>query len=206
MGPRRQLSGAVVPARAPGRPAVRHPGLPPRRRSRRRDHRLHRRRGDRDLEPVRRRASRRAAVGQRRACRGRAPAASAHRRLRARRRPGLCPPGRMPGPGPAPRLDTQFRTVTAPRERIGVLFIWRRSAASGGLAVAISAATCTLVRAELITLRGTHLPAFGILIDAPMSCQGIRVTFSWSRFWVPKGWRTGQFAGLRTRQGWAAPG
>jgi hypothetical protein len=45
-----------------------------------------------------------------------------------------------------------------------VLFVWRRSAAPGGLAAATSAAVCTLVRAELITLRGTQLPAFGILI------------------------------------------
>jgi hypothetical protein len=45
-----------------------------------------------------------------------------------------------------------------------MLFVWRRPAAPGGLAAATSAAVCTLVRAELITLRGTQLPAFGILI------------------------------------------
>ena len=35
--------------------------------------------------------------------------------------------------------------------------------------------------------------------DAPMPCQGIRVAFFWSHFWVSEGWGAGYFAGLRTR-------
>ena len=115
MGPARQRRPAAVPARAPGRPALRHPGLPPRGYSHRRGHHLRRRPGDRNLQPVRRRPSGRAVVAQRPAGGCRTPAGPAHRRLRARHRPGTGPASRMPGPRPAPRLGARSCTMTAPR-------------------------------------------------------------------------------------------
>ena len=113
MDPARQRRPAAVPARTAGRPALRHLGLPPRGPSHRRGHHLRRRPGDRNLQPVRRRASGRAAVAQRPAGGCRTPAGPAHRRLRARYRPGSCPASRLPGPRPAPRLGARSCTMTA---------------------------------------------------------------------------------------------
>ena len=45
----------------------------------------------------------------------RTPAGPAHRRLRARHRPGTGPASRMPSPRPAPRLGARSCTMTAPR-------------------------------------------------------------------------------------------
>ena len=79
----------------------------------RRGHHLRRRPGDRNLQPVRCRACGRAAVAQRPARGCRTPARPAHRRVRARHRPGICPASRMPGPRPAPRLGARSRPMTA---------------------------------------------------------------------------------------------
>jgi len=113
MGPARQHRSAAVPARTPVRPALRHPGLPPRGHCHRRGHHLRRRAGNRNLQPVRRRACGRAAVAQCPAGGCRTPAGPAHRRVRARHRPGIGPASRMPGPRPAPRLGARSRTMTA---------------------------------------------------------------------------------------------
>ena len=119
MDPARQRRPAAVPARTAGRPALRHLGLPPRGPSHRRGHHLRRRPGDRNLQPVRRRASGRAAVAQRPAGGCRTPAGPAHRRLRARHRPGICPASRMPGPRTAPRLGARSRDDSTPEQPAG---------------------------------------------------------------------------------------